>query len=193
MDALSNIIWESLCKEADQSTKDERLLVAYLEETVIGQNSFEAALSYTLASKMRDDILPSITLRDLFLQILELEEGLRECILIDLQAVKERDPAAGGYLSPFLFFKGFHALSAYRFAHYLWYEDRKTLALYLQSLISKVFGVDIHPAATIGHGILIDHATGVVIGETAVVGNNVSLLHGVTLGGTGKELSLIHI
>ncbi len=187
MDALSNIIWESLCKEADQSTKDERLLVAYLEETVIGQNSFEAALSYTLASKMRDDILPSITLRDLFLQILELEEGLRECILIDLQAVKERDPAAGGYLSPFLFFKGFHALSAYRFAHYLWSEDRKTLALYLQSLISKVFGVDIHPAATIGHGILIDHATGVVIGETAVVGNNVSLLHGVTLGGTGKE------
>ena len=187
MDALSNIIWESLCKEADQSTKDERLLVAYLEETVIGQDSFEAALSYTLASKMRDDILPSITLRDLFLQILELEEGLRECILIDLQAVKERDPAAGGYLSPFLFFKGFHALSAYRFAHYLWSEDRKTLALYLQSLISKVFGVDIHPAATIGHGILIDHATGVVIGETAVVGNNVSLLHGVTLGGTGKE------
>ena len=187
MDALSNIIWESLRKEADQSTKDERLLVAYLEETVLGQNSFEAALSYTLASKMRDDILPSITLRDLFFQILELEKGLRECILIDLQAVKERDPAAGGYLSPFLFFKGFHALSAYRFAHYLWYEDRKTLALYLQSLISKVFGVDIHPAATIGHGILIDHATGVVIGETAVVGNNVSLLHGVTLGGTGKE------
>ena len=187
MDALSNIIWESLRKEADQSAKDERLLVAYLEETVLGQNSFEAALSYTLASKMRDDILPSITLRDLFFQILELEKGLRECILIDLQAVKERDPAAGGYLSPFLFFKGFHALSAYRFAHYLWYEDRKTLALYLQSLISKVFGVDIHPAATIGHGILIDHATGVVIGETAVVGNNVSLLHGVTLGGTGKE------
>ncbi len=187
MNALRDIIWESLRKEADQSTKDERLLVAYLDETVIGQNSFEAALSYTLASKMRDDILPSITLRDLFLQILELEEGLRECILIDLQAVKERDPAAGGYLSPFLFFKGFHALSAYRFAHYLWSEDRKTLALYLQSLISKVFGVDIHPAATIGHGILIDHATGVVIGETAVVGNNVSLLHGVTLGGTGKE------
>ncbi|RPF76884.1 MAG: serine O-acetyltransferase, partial [Verrucomicrobia bacterium TMED71] len=123
MDALSNIIWESLRKEADQSTKDERLLVAYLEETVLGQNSFEAALSYTLASKMRDDILPSITLRDLFFQILELEKGLRECILIDLQAVKERDPAAGGYLSPFLFFKGFHALSAYRFAHYLWSED----------------------------------------------------------------------
>ncbi len=187
MDALNETIWEALRGEAEQSSKDERLLVAYLEETILGQPSFEAALSYTLASKLRDEILPSITLRDLFLQILESERGLRECILTDLQAVKDRDPAAGGYLSPFLFFKGFHALSAYRFSHYLWYEERKTLALYLQSLISKVFGVDIHPAATIGHGILIDHATGVVIGETAVVGNNVSLLHGVTLGGTGKE------
>ncbi|MCH6255530.1 serine O-acetyltransferase [Puniceicoccaceae bacterium K14] len=90
-------------------------------------------------------------------------------------------------MSPFLFFKGFSALSSYRFAHYLWHENRRELALYLQSLISKTFGVDIHPAARIGKGILIDHATGVVIGETAVVGNNVSLLHNVTLGGTGKE------
>ena len=139
-----------------------------------------------MASKLRDDILPGITLRDLFLEILESEKSMRQSIRIDLEAVKDRDPAANGYLTPFLFYKGFHALSAYRFAHHLWYEERKTLALYLQSLISTVFGVDIHPAATIGHGILIDHATGVVIGETAVVGNNVSLLHGVTLGGTGK-------
>lgn len=187
MNADTEKLWDALRVEAESAASSERLLGAYLQETVLGQKSFDAALSYTLASKLRDDILPSITLRDLFLEVLQTEEGLRECILVDLQAVKDRDPAAGGYLSPFLFFKGFHALSAYRFAHYLWYEDRKTLALYLQSLISKVFGVDIHPAATIGHGILIDHATGVVIGETAVVGNNVSLLHGVTLGGTGKE------
>lgn len=187
MDALKGNIWEALRAEAERAGKNERLLVAYLEETILGQKSFDAALSYTLASKLRDEILPSITLRDLFLEILETEKDLRACVLIDLQAVKERDPAARGYLSPFLFFKGFQALSSYRFAHYLWYEDRKTLSLYLQSLISKVFNVDIHPAATIGHGILIDHATGVVIGETAVVGNNVSLLHEVTLGGTGKE------
>lgn len=187
MSAKNDSIWDNLRAEAEESASTERLLVAYLQETILGQKSFDAALSYTLASKLRDEILPSITLRDLFLEVLETEDGLRESVRIDLQAVKDRDPAAAGYLTPFLFFKGFHALSAYRFAHHLWYEDRKTLALYLQSLISKVFGVDIHPAATIGHGILIDHATGVVIGETAVVGNNVSLLHGVTLGGTGKE------
>lgn len=180
-------IWKSLRDEAEAASNDERLLVAYLQETILGQKSLEAALSYTLASKLKDEILPSITLRDLFLEILETEEALREKIRIDLQAVRDRDPAANGYLSPFLFFKGFSALSAYRFANHLWHDDRRPLALYLQSLISKTFGVDIHPAATIGKGILIDHATGVVIGETAVVGDNVSLLHNVTLGGTGKE------
>ncbi|MDQ8203446.1 serine O-acetyltransferase [Pelagicoccus sp. SDUM812003] len=180
-------IWSSLREEADEASNNERLLVAYLQETILGQRSFEAALSYTLASKLKDEILPSITLRDLFLEILESEERLREVIRVDLHAVRERDPAAAGYLSPFLFFKGFSALSAYRFANHLWYDNRRPLALYLQSLISRTFGVDIHPAATVGSGILIDHATGVVIGETAVVGDNVSLLHNVTLGGTGKD------
>ena len=187
MSAKNDSIWNALRAEAEESATTERLLVAYFQETVLGQKSFAAALSYTLASKLRDDILQSITLRDLFLEILEEEDGLREIVRVDLQAVKDRDPAAAGYLTPFLFFKGFHALSAYRFAHYLWFEDRKTLALYLQSLISKVFGVDIHPAATIGRGILIDHGNGVVIGETAVLGDNVSIMQGVTLGGTGKE------
>lgn len=180
-------IWNTLRSEAEAAADAERLLVAYLQETILGQKSFEAALSYTLASKLKDEILPSITLRDLFLEIFENDEKLREAVRIDLQAVKDRDPAAAGYLSPFLFFKGFSALSAYRFANHLWYDERRALALYLQSLISKTFGVDIHPAATVGKGILIDHATGVVIGETAVVGDNVSLLHDVTLGGTGKD------
>ena len=187
MSAQDHTIWDALRAEAEAAASSEKLLVAYLQETILGQKSFEAALAYTLATKLRDEILPSITLRDLFLEIFECEENLLETVMIDLQAVKDRDPAANGYLSPFLFFKGFHALSAYRFGHHLWYDDRQTLALYLQSLISKVFGVDAHPAATIGTGILIDHATGVVIGETAVVGDNVSLLHNVTLGGTGKE------
>ena len=186
MSASLDDIWESLREEAEEAASQERLLVAYLQETILGQKSLESALSYTLASKLKDDILPSITLRDLFLEILDEHAELREFVRSDLQAVKERDPAAAGYMSPFLFFKGFSALSSYRFAHYLWHENRKELALYLQSLISKTFGVDIHPAAKIGKGILIDHATGVVIGETAVVGNNVSLLHNVTLGGTGK-------
>lgn len=187
MSASLDDIWESLREEAETAALQERLLVAYLQETILGQKSLEAALSYTLATKLKDDILPSITLRDLFLEILNEHEELREFIRSDLQAVKDRDPAANGYMSPFLFFKGFSALCSYRFAHYLWHQRRRELALYLQSLISKTFGVDIHPAAKIGKGILIDHATGVVIGETAVVGNNVSLLHNVTLGGTGKE------
>ena len=187
MSAKNDSIWNALRVEAEKSATTERLLGAYLQETILGQKSFDAALSYTLASKLRDDILPSITLRDLFLEILESEDDLRECVRIDLQAVRDRDPAAAGFLTPFLFFKGFHALSAFRFANHLWNEDRNTLALYLQSLVSKVFGVDIHPAATIGHGILIDHGNGVVIGETAVIGNNVSIMQGVTLGGTGKE------
>lgn len=187
MSAGKDEIWDALRGEAELAASNEKLLVAYLQETILGQRSFDAALSYTLATKLKDEILPSITLRDQFMEILESELGLRDRVRGDLEAVKERDPAANGYMSPFLFFKGFQALTAYRFAHHLWYDDRKTLALYLQSLISKVFGVDIHPAATIGSGILIDHATGVVIGETAVVGDNVSLLHNVTLGGTGKQ------
>ena len=187
MNTENDEIWVSLRAEAEQAATDERLLVAYLQETILGQKSFDAAMSYTLASTLSDDILPSITLRDLFLEILECEPCIRDMTRTDLRAVKDRDPAAGGFLSPFLFFKGYQALSAFRFAHHLWNAKRKTLALYLQGRISRVFDVDIHPAAIIGKGILIDHATGVVIGETAVVGDDVSLLHGVTLGGTGKE------
>jgi len=110
-----------------------------------------------------------------------------EAIRADLRAVRERDPASTSFSHPFLYFKGFQALQSYRVAHWLWTEDRHSLALFLQNRISQVFAVDIHPAARIGHGILIDHGTGVVIGETAVVENDVSMLHDVTLGGTGKE------
>lgn len=180
-------IWNTLREEAEKAADSERLLVAYLQETILGQKSLEAALSYTLATKLKDEILPSITLRDLFLEIFESDEALRETVRIDLKAVRDRDPAANGYLSPFLFFKGFSALTAYRFANHLWRMDRRPLSLYLQSLISKVFSMDVHPAATIGDGILIDHGTGIVIGETAVVGDNVSILQNVTLGGTGKD------
>ncbi len=180
-------IWNILREEAEEAAASERLLVAYLQETILGQKSLEAALSYTLATKLKDDILPSITLRDLFLEIFTSDDELRETVRIDLKAVRDRDPAANGYLSPFLFFKGFSALTSYRFANHLWNANRRPLALYLQSLISKVFAMDVHPAATIGSGILIDHGTGIVIGETARIGDNVSILQNVTLGGTGKE------
>jgi serine O-acetyltransferase len=131
--------------------------------------------------------LSAISLRDVFDEALGACAAIRDAIRRDLTAVLERDPAARGMAQPFLHFKGFHALQSYRIAHWLWQEGRHPLALYLQSRISEAFAVDIHPAAVIGKGILIDHGTSVVIGETAVVGDDVSLLHEVTLGGTGKE------
>ena len=106
---------------------------------------------------------------------------------IDIKATRERDPACNSFSTPFLFYKGFHALQSHRIAHWLWQEERHSLAFYFQSQMSNLFGVDIHPAACIGKGIMIDHAHSIVIGETAVVGDNVSMLHSVTLGGTGKE------
>ena len=110
-----------------------------------------------------------------------------EAVRADLSAVFQRDPACHSYAQAFLFFKGFHALESYRVAHYLWTHRRQTMALFIQNRMSDLFAVDIHPAAKLGRGIMIDHATGVVIGETAVVGDDVSMLHGVTLGGTGKQ------
>jgi serine O-acetyltransferase len=126
-------------------------------------------------------------LRALIDQAFDASPAIGQAIRIDLQAVRDRDPASRGMLAPFLYFKGFHALEAYRIANWFWRQERQLLAVHIQSRVSEVFGVDIHPAARIGSGILIDHATGIVIGETAVIEDNVSILHGVTLGGTGKE------
>ena len=117
---------------------------------------------------------------------MEANPGIGQSIRADIRATRDRDPAAKGFSEPFLYFKGFHALQTHRVAHFLWHGGRQSLALFLQNRTSEVFGVDIHPAARVGNGILIDHATSVVIGETAVIEDNVSILHEVTLGGTGK-------
>jgi serine O-acetyltransferase len=122
-----------------------------------------------------------------FHEVLEAEPSLGDAFRADLMAVAKRDPACSRLIEPLLYFKGFHALETYRVAHHLWQAGRKDFALYLQSLTSRFLQVDIHPAAVIGKGIMFDHATGIVIGETAVIGDNCSLLHGVTLGGTGNE------
>jgi serine O-acetyltransferase len=119
--------------------------------------------------------------------VLLADPAIGEAVRADLSAVFQRDPACHSYAQAFLFFKGFHALESYRVAHYLWTHARQTMALFIQNRMSDLFAVDIHPAAKLGRGIMIDHATGVVIGETAVVGDDVSMLHGVTLGGTGKQ------
>ncbi|NCF81745.1 MAG: serine O-acetyltransferase, partial [Proteobacteria bacterium] len=148
--------------------------------------SLEDALAFLLAGKLECSALPAMLVRELIADALEASPGIGQSIRADIRATRDRDPAAKGFSEPFLYFKGFHALQTHRVAHFLWHEGRQSLALFLQNRTSEVFGVDIHPAARVGNGILIDHATSVVIGETAVIEDNVSILHEVTLGGTGK-------
>src|SRR4029453_4998683 len=154
--------------------------------------SLEDALSFHLASKVATPNLPAMSIREFIGGGVGQWTEIREAIRSDIEAVARRDPASRGISEPFLHYKGFHALEAYRASHWLWNRKREALACYLQNRISEVFAVDIHPAARIGKGILIDHATSVVIGETAVVEDDVSLLHEVTLGGTGKTVGDRH-
>ena len=180
-------VWQSLRDEATAVASRERILAKVLTEYVLERISLEDALSWRLSTRLAKGTVPENDLRELFKNAYAADPTIIESIEHDLQAVKERDPACDDFLSPFLYFKGFQALSAYRVSHWLWTQERKDLALYLQSLISVVYSVDIHPAAVIGKGILLDHATGFVAGETTVIEDNVSILHEVTLGGTGKE------
>jgi serine O-acetyltransferase len=180
-------VWTRLRQDVFVTAKSEPMLAGYLHDTVLKHGSLEASISYFLAGKLASAYLTTTSLRDVFYDALTASEDIRDAVRRDLLAVLERDPAAKSLALPFLNFKGFQALQSYRVAHWLWGKDRQPLALYLQSRISEAFDVDIHPAARIGKGILIDHGTSVVIGETAVVGDDVSMLHEVTLGGTGKE------
>ena len=183
----SDPIWEAITREAETEARQEPLLANFLYGCVLNHNSLEDALSFLLASKLESATISALSLRDLIDEAFQNEPAIGDAIRADIQAVKLRDPACRWYSAPLLFFKGFHAIQAYRVAHYYWNHGREPLALYLQTRISQVLAVDIHPAARIGEGILMDHATSVVIGETAVVEDDVSMLHEVTLGGTGKE------
>lgn len=180
-------LWKTIVEEVRKSAAEEPILSSFLFETILNHKSLEEALSYHLASKLRSDTLPSMLIREIIMEAFEKSPSIKSAVSCDIQAVQARDPASRGYSVPLLYFKGFHALQSYRIAHWLWEEGRHSLAFCFQNRISEVFGVDIHPAARIGAGILIDHATSVVIGETAVVEDDVSILHEVTLGGTGKE------
>lgn len=184
---LVDPIWETIREEVTRDAKQEPMLASFLHAVVLNHKRLEDALSFHLASKLESSTITSLTLRDLFDEAFGGEPEIGRAFRADIQAVCTRDPACRGFSIPLLYFKGFHALQSYRVAHYFWTRGREPLALYLQSRITETFSVDIHPAATIGSGILMDHATGVVIGETAVVADNVSILHEVTLGGTGKE------
>lgn len=180
-------IWARIRSETEQHAQDEPLLASFLHASILHHGTLECALSFTLASQLDSPTASSLLLREVMLEAFRDDAGIREAVRADLQAVVDRDSACHELYIPFLYFKGFHALQAQRVAHWLWGRGRNALALFFQNRVSVKFGVDIHPAATMGRGIMLDHATGLVIGETAVVGNNVSILQSVTLGGTGKD------
>ena len=180
-------LWQAICAEATSEVQRDPFLAPWLEATILTHQTLEDALAHLLAQKLATGALCHQQLAALMAEALASSPGIRQAVRADLRAVLHRDPAATTYCQPFLFAKGFAALEAYRVGYWLWRKGRRMPALFLQERISEVFAVDIHPAARLGKGILIDHATGLVIGETAVVDDNVSMLHEVTLGGTGKE------
>lgn len=182
----SSDLWARMKEEARAVVDQEPILSNYYYSSILSHDSIESALANHISMKLSDSSLPVGTLYDLFLGVLNDDQEIIFAVGDDLLAVKERDPACIGYVHCFLNFKGFLACQAHRIGHNLWCRGRKVLALLIQNRVSEVFAVDIHPGAKIGRGILLDHATGVVIGETAVIGDNVSILHNVTLGGTGK-------
>jgi serine O-acetyltransferase len=180
------IHWEEIRARALEIVEREPALCTLIDETVLKRASFAECLTYRLARKLVNHSASIEVLHTTFMDAFLHHPIILQQVACDMNAVNERDPACRDVLTPLLYFKGFQALVCYRVAHYLWTAGRDEFAIYLQSLISETFAVDIHPAAEIGCGILLDHATGFVAGETAVIEDNVSILHEVTLGGTGK-------
>ncbi|MEM0977263.1 MAG: serine O-acetyltransferase [Pseudomonadota bacterium] len=179
-------VWDRIVSEAYALTKTEPSMAALVQSSVLQHAGFGKALSFRLALKLASAEMSSATLRDVILTMFDAKPEILDAARADIVAVYDRDPACQRFIQPLLYFKGFQALQAARVAHALWIEGRKDMASFIQMRASEIFGVDIHPGAKLGKGIMIDHAHSIVIGETAVVGNNVSMLHAVTLGGTGK-------
>lgn len=180
-------IWDEVRREAEDVVRSEPALAGFVYATVLSKERLEDAVCHRLAQRLDHSDVDAGLIAETFGQVLADHPELGRAFRADLAAVYDRDPACSRYLEPLLYFKGFHALVTHRFAHELCKLGRRDFALYLQSQSSRIFGVDINPAARIGIGIMLDHATGIVIGETAVVGDGCSILQGVTLGGTGKE------
>ena len=180
-------VWSRITEEAEAAIREEPLLGGLLHSSVLHHATMERALAYRIALKLSSGEMGEQLLNEIAMEAYASDPRLGQSARADLVAVYERDPACHRFLQPLLYFKGYQAVQAYRVSHWLWTEGRRDLAYFLQMRISEHFGVDIHPAARLGKGIMIDHAHSIVIGETAVVGDNVSMLHSVTLGGTGKE------
>jgi serine O-acetyltransferase len=180
-------LWLALRVEAVRSGERETALRDFLELAVLRHRDFAEALAALLARKLAERSMPLERLEDIARAAFAEQPQIIDAAIADLAAIRSRDPAAGTSLTPFLYYKGFHALEWHRVGHWLWRSGRRDLAHFLQSRVSEVFAVDIHPAVPVGTGVFIDHGTGLVVGETAVIGDDVSILQEVTLGGTGKE------
>ncbi len=179
-------IWERIRHDAKNLTESEPVMAGMVHSSILYHNKLIKTLAYRIALKLSSDEMTPQILREIVDEAYASDASLADDARADITAVMERDPACHSPLQPLLFFKGFQAIQAYRVAHWLWNAGRKEMAYFIQMRSSEAFGVDIHPAARIGKGIMIDHAHSIVIGETARVGDNVSMLHSVTLGGTGK-------
>ena len=180
-------LWQSIRRTASDWARREPVLAGWLTHCVLEASTFEYGLGIILSDKVADSVLPVRTVLPMMMQAMSDDPGIIEAAAVDLDAHCARNPACPDHLTALLFFKGYHAVQAHRIAHWFWRNDRQALANYMQGRGSEVFGVDIHPAARFGRGIFFDHATGIVVGETAVIDDDVSILQGVTLGGTGKE------
>lgn len=180
-------MWELVKREAEIAASLEPQLASTLYATILAYGTLEDAVATVLATALDTATFQATQWVELFREAMASDPSIGKAIRADIAAVMERDPASTHAARVLLYSKGFHAVESWRCAHWLWEGGRESLALYMQSMISSRFAVDIHPAAQIGMGVFLDHGTGIVIGETASLGNNVSLLHNVTLGGTGKE------
>ena len=179
-------VWDRIRAEAKEIVEREPNLGGLVHSGILHHESFEKSLAYRMSLKLSSGEMPDQILREIVDMAYAEDPSLGKAARADIVAVFERDPACHRFIQPMLFFNGFQGVQAYRVANWLWRHDRRELAYFVQMRVSEVYGIDIHPGAKIGQGIMIDHAHSIVIGETAVVGDNVSMLHSVTLGGTGK-------
>lgn len=180
-------LWHDVRSQAEEIVRREPELATFLHATILNQDSLERAIIFRIAQRLDHEDLPASVIAHAFNDALSTDKSITAALRLDLAAVLERDPATTRLIEPLLYYKGFHAIQTHRLAHWLWHNGRKDFALYLQSRSSAIFQTDIHPAAKFGHAIFLDHATGLVVGSTATLGNDVSILQNVTLGGTGKE------
>ena len=180
-------LWARLRGEAEEAYDRAPMLAPLFLDSIINQPNFESAVFHRVGTRLKNDVISLPLILRAFQQALDAEPDLSAALRADITAVYDRDPACGRFIEPFLYFKGFHAIEAHRLTHWLWHNGNRDFAFYLQSRASEVFQTDIHPAARLGRGLFLDHATGLVVGETAVIEDNVSMLQDVTLGGTGKQ------